>query len=444
MDHLEVIKLSRKIDGNGSIVLSSRYTPLIDVFLETSICDQKEDAYDGFEDFRDGMIMHINANVPENKQYLFDGNQVVIASAKWLSFRTLSINKKHNCYYLCIGMFGFSSRLIESFLKIVFQAYFGKPDVSLGVLGNNQVAEGPRLIWSHSFNRETHRKPFPTVSSNNSWDIINPNTLNQQLNYNAHNTLNVNGHNTHNAHNTLNTNNAYQSVHGNDTWSRQYLIAQLASQGVMAQVAHAIVQKFMANKKYSVMVFNASESEKELLPYYVQYILYNKYEKAGHIWLNIDFTQGNFNITDDVLAEVSINLPSIATYSNILEAYRDAASASNVSSNLQTTEPRANSEFGRYSSNKHTLNGVFDKMGDTEGAISIVYCDCRDANALTKLQDVLNTTDVQIQSFYRKGRIDGDLTFLDDNGVTTRSKKKERNILFVDKITGTEEKYGSF
>lgn len=323
MDHLEVIKLSRKLDRNGSIMLSMRYTPLLDEYLSDCKSDDETEG--------------------SAEAYSFNGWDTSIQ--KWVSFGTLSITKKQNCYHLIVGFFGHAS-LIERFLATVFECYF--------------------------------------TSNKSTWISL-----------------------------SFNMNSSSNSL---QTWTPEFFLGDELHTRLL-HAARSIVDLFVQNKKYSVMVFNASPSEKRELPYCIQSVL-AYYKRAGHIWKNIDLSRGNFNLTDEVLSEVSMKLPSIATYTNVLVSYKDA---------LNHGQSPARRGFQRYSENKQTLTGAFDKMGDTEGTISIVFCDCENSQALDALAKIYNTNHVEIQSFYRKGRIDGELSFV----------RNPRQIVLYDKITET-------
>lgn len=340
MNHLEVIRLSRQIDSNGSIMLSSRYTQFLDLYLA-------------------------DLNSDDTKGYLYNGREVTPASHNWASFGTLLIVKKQGCYHLIVGFFG-GSWLIEAFLTTVFEYGFSC----------NQTT---RFLWALTM----------TKDDNNNTGA---------------------------------------------TWVQKPCVDKLYYTAPLARVSQAIVDRFMQNKKYSIMVFNANSTEKQSLPFYIQLALMSYYNRAGYIWLNINLTRGNFNLTDEVLSGVSMNLPSIATYTNILESYQDALTAD------RTTLKG----FERYSKNKQTLTSAFDKMGDTEGAISIVFCDCADSRALDKLTKMSNTNGVEIESFYRKGRIDGELTFIVQNSIVRTdmsqfsADNQVQNIMLFDKATGDE------
>lgn len=332
MDHLEVIKLSRKLDVSGSIMLSTRYTPLIDIYLEDSSADDADS---------------------RNKNYLFDGSQTIVADQKWISLGTILITKKQGNYHLVVGHFGPGARLIESFLKTVFE---------------------------RSYERSTKTPFLCSFEMNNR--VVGA------------------------------------------TWIPTQFINALDLSLSLGRVSQTIVDRFMQNKKYAVMIFNASPWEKKYLPFYIQQVLISSYKKAGHVWLNIDLTRGNFSLTDEVLSEVSMSLPSIASYVNIIAAYRDAVAAN--------TFTYSSKGFGRYSTNKQSLTAIFDKIGDTEGAISIVFCDCANIQELDKLSHSINTKEVEIQSFYRRGRIDAELTVTGGNTP---------HLFLYDKATGDELRF---
>lgn len=436
MDHQEVIKLSKKVDTNGSIILSSRYTPILDLYFE-EVTSEDEDsgsssssssshqnhtynsgsnsnggtAQQGGQKRGQTAVVNQNQNSYQSyASYSFDGNTIKVGSA-WVPFRTLQITRVQGCYQLVVGFFG-GGRLISEFLEKALKYSFTEPHL---------------VLFSH-----THQ---------NSQSVIQNNNLN----------------------------NRYKKAPNNksmlEAWTPSYHLEKLSNVTPLARVAQLIVDRFMMFKRYPVMVFNADPQTKKLLPHYVQYVLLSQYKKAGHLWLDIDLRDTNLDLVNDVLSEVSMDLPSIATYRNMLDVYKDAMAGSaktiaappinldnmnnidNMSDadNMNSVNSVNSGNLGnsllmgtRYSENKHTLNNFLDKLGDTFGAISIMFCDCADVNALSEIAKRSNNTTVQIQSFYRKGRVDGEITM----SVELRDETGIRfpYIHFYDKETSDEVK----
>lgn len=168
----------------------------------------------------------------------------------------------------------------------------------------------------------------------------------------------------------------------------------------IATVARIIVAQYQNERKYSIIVFESSESSViNQLAYHINYILL-KLEMGGHIFANLD-------LRNYVPTELSYEVPSICVYSNILEVYQDALNCKTI--------------------DKKVLCNQLDQLNQTEGAISLFSCYCADKVALDKLSDKWDTPDLSIKSFYRIGRVDNELT-INSNTMILYNKVNNKSV----------------
>lgn len=191
--------------------------------------------------------------------------------------------------------------------------------------------------------------------------------------------------------------------------------------------AEKVYELYCANKKYSLMVFNASDKKKEKILLYIQSVLLMN-NKGATIWDNVDLTKPNFDLRDCVIKRVSSDVPSIGIYHNILDVYRDAIE-------------EKDQDVLRHSINKVTLCATFDKLGDTAGCISILFCDCTKEELNQKAKKWNEEyKNVSIESFYRDGRVNGEVSF--DNpkhSITLYNKYSEENYIFQRLATNSDD-----
>jgi len=177
-----------------------------------------------------------------------------------------------------------------------------------------------------------------------------------------------------------------------------------------------IYKMYLKNKRYSVMFFNFNEVQQNILIRYMQKIMIDHHHITT-VWDNIDLTAKRFTL-NDVLECTTKGSPTIGVYRNILDVYKDATHPTNQSA-------------VRHSMNKTSLNQIFDKIGDTAGAISFVFCDCSSeelAEQTTSWEQEMNT---KFESMYRVGRIDSNVETSSHNTVNFLDKSSNEIFSFA-------------
>ena len=186
-------------------------------------------------------------------------------------------------------------------------------------------------------------------------------------------------------------------------------------QSYVWSLVEQIYSLYLQNKRYSVMFFNFNESQQNIFIRYMQKIMTNN-RKITTVWDNIDLTAESFSL-NNILEYTSRESPTIGVYRNILDVYKDA------------THP-TNQNIVRHSMNKTSLNQIFDKIGDTTGAISFVFCQCSSDELYNQTKAWETEMDAKFESMYRTGRIDATVEMITHNTLNLTNKDDDSIFLF--------------
>lgn len=169
------------------------------------------------------------------------------------------------------------------------------------------------------------------------------------------------------------------------------------------KLAVQIYEKFKVMKRYSIMIFNPTEQQKKYIPFYVQMVIMTMTKKFCRLIADINLTKPGYDFKEHIHKRTNKNVSTIQVIDNIMEAYKDAI------------EESKHDEY-RVSQTKNEMNKMFDKFGDTEGLITIVFCNEK-KDVLEKKMDEWESDGSPFRSMYRKGRIDSEV-IMDDKTST--------------------------
>jgi hypothetical protein len=169
------------------------------------------------------------------------------------------------------------------------------------------------------------------------------------------------------------------------------------------KIAQLIHRHFKERKRYSVMFFEFNDEQKRMIARYVQAFLYFN-DMVSVIWDNMDLTDPDLDINRTIFRYTEDDLPSIGVYNDIMKAYSSAVD---------------NTEGSGYASSKTSMNQLFDKLGDTAGTITLVFCNSSAEELHTATKRWESDTGMKLESMYRVGRIDADIECRGESAVFT-------------------------